>query len=398
VRLTALIKERIWPSQEPLPAGVWIHGVSLGEAELAATFGQILRQKLPDVSVTLTASTPAGVGLLRKKFPSGTDHPPVRAFPLDLPFSVRRAFDSLSPKLLVLMETELWPTALREAGSRRVPVLIVNAKLSERSLSRLKKARFFFDAAFKAISHIAARTPQDAARFQQLGFSESSITVCGDLKYDRTLPESSPIAVALKELARDRPILVGGSLAPEEIPLVLDLFETLKKRPRTDRILLLLAPRRPDSFETAENELTRRGLAHLRRSQWPGEVPALPPDVVLLDTIGELAGAYSAATVAILGGTFAPKGGHNILEPLYYGLPVVLGPSITSIRQTVADAEGAVFSVASAEDASGAVERLLLDSSARTQAREKARLLFDRNRGAGNRAAAIALSLLETFR
>lgn len=425
VRIPALLAERLWPRAERLAPGIWIHGVSVGEAELASTFGRILKQKRPEVSITLTASTPAGVSLLRRKFPPAPENPGVRAFPLDLPFSVRRAFDALSPRLLVLMETELWPGALNEARRRKVPVEIVNARLSERSLNRLLKARILFGGPLRALSHVAARTPLDAERFLGLGLPSSRVTVCGDLKYDRVLPDSSALATDLRELAQDRPILSAGSVAPEEIPAVLDLFQRLRSRPSTSSLLLLLAPRRPESFEEAARELGRRGLGFLKRSEWrggsasgaPGRgapefgarafgapafgapafgAPAFgAPAAVLLDTIGELAASYAAASVAILGGTFAPKGGHNILEPLHYGLPVVVGPSITNIRQTVKDAEGAVYPAADFIEATSVVESLLLDAAERERAREKARDLFRRNRGAGERAATIALELLD---
>jgi len=371
--LFPLVVSRLFPAAEGPHArdGVWIQGVSLGEVEVALTLAEELAARRPSLPLLLTSTTPAGVGLLSRRRPGAW-----RTFPLDVPFSVRRFFDATAPRLLVLVETELWPSVLREAHRRAVPVLIVNARLSEESARRYRRAVRLLAGSWDALTRVLARTPEDAARFAEIGVPPSRIAVGGDLKFDRAPAGEPPFAEALRRLADGRPVLVAGSIAAAEVPLVLDVRRRLAAA--APGVFLVLAPRQPVA----------------RRSQLEKESPAAARvDVLLLDSVGELAGTYALGGAALLGGTFAPKGGHNVLEPLRAGAPVVHGPSISNIRSALAASAGAVFAAADARAAADALRPLLAEPATRALASEAARDLFVRHAGAARLAADAILAL-----
>jgi 3-deoxy-D-manno-octulosonic-acid transferase len=389
--LFPLIFSRLFPGRTGLaPGGVWIQGVSLGEVEVALTLAAELSQARPGLPLLMTSTTPAGVGLLsRRAGPAGF---PWRPFPLDLPSAVRRFFDVQRPRLLVLVETELWPVVLNEARRRRVPVLLANARLSAKSAARYRRASRLFAGALSALSRVLARSPRDAARFVEVGVPAPLVSVSGDLKFDRPDLKEPAFAPEARALAEGRPILVAGSAAGDEISLVLDVRRRLAEKAP---LFLVLAPRRPEDFGAAARLAAATGLRVALRSALNGHASAGGADVLVLDTLGELAGAYALADASILGGTFAPKGGHNVLEPLRAGSPVVVGPSVENIRETVEAAEGAVFPAADAEAAAAALGPLLAGGEARARAADSARALFAAGAGAAARTAAAALELLD---
>lgn len=387
--LFPLVVSRLFPAVEGPRAreGVWIQGVSLGEVEIALTLAEELAVRRPDLPLLFTSTTPAGVGLLSRRRPGAW-----RTFPLDLPFSVRRFFDATAPRLLVLIETELWPSVLREAQRRAVPVLIVNARLSERSALRYRRAERLLAGSWDALTHVLARTAEDAARFAAIGVAASRITVGGDLKFDRAPAGAPPFAEALRRLADGRPILVAGSIAAAEIPLVLDVRRRLAAA--APGVFLVLAPRQPEAFDAADRAARADGLVVRRRSSLEKESPGpARVDVLLLDTVGELAGTYALGGAALLGGTFAPKGGHNVLEPLRAGAPVVHGPSIFNIRSALAAGTGAVFEAADARAAADALRPLLGEPATRALASDAALGLFAKHAGAARVAADAILAL-----
>jgi 3-deoxy-D-manno-octulosonic-acid transferase len=246
-----------------------------------------------------------------------------------------------------------------------------------------------FRGALGALTHVAARTPQDAERFRAVGVDAARISVGGDLKLDRPVPPEPAFAARVAALAGGRPVVIFGSLAEAEIPVVL----TARRRLLADGldVLLLVAPRRPASFDEAFRRLGAEGLSVVRRTD-PGDGPSRA-DAFLLDSIGELASAYRLGAAALLGGTFVEKGGHNVLEPLRAGLPVVLGPSVWSIQGAIDEAGDAILSARDGEEAGRRLASLLSDQEARLKAAEAARSLFTRNAGATARAASRILAL-----
>jgi 3-deoxy-D-manno-octulosonic-acid transferase len=389
--LTALLARRLLPEAAPGRIDVWVQGVSVGEVELAHTFALALRSARPELSLLVTSSTPAGVGLLERRFRDLVPPARLQPFPLDLPVSVRRLLDSAAPRLLVLMETELWPVLLRAARRRSLPVLVASGRLSERSVRRLRAARPIFRGSLGALSAVAARSEEDAARFAAVGVPGERVHVAGDMKFDRPLPPEPAFAATFRGLAAGRPVLVAGSIAEEELDLALSLPRALSRGP-SGAPFLLLAPRRAESWDDAERRAAAAGLRVARRSR---PAPAGPADVFLLDTLGELASAYRLGDVALLGGTFGRRGGHNVLEPLQAGLPVVLGPSVWNIRRAVEAAGAAVVAVPDAADAAPALARLLDEPAARAAAREAAATLFAKHHGATERTVRLAFDLLD---
>jgi 3-deoxy-D-manno-octulosonic-acid transferase len=389
--LFPLLVSRLFPSGAARARdGAWIQGVSLGEVEVALTLAAELSRARPGLPLLMSATTPAGVGLLSRRLaPSGL---PWRPFPLDLPFAVRRFFDVERPRLLVLVETELWPVVLNEARRRGVPILLANARLSARSAERYRRAAALFAGPLSALSRVLARTAGDAERFVGIGVPAARVTVAGDLKFDRPEAKEPAFAPEARALAEGRPILVAGSAAGDEISLVLDVRRRLAEKAP---LFLVLAPRQPEDFDAAARLAGEAGLRVARRSALERLPAAGGADVLLLDTVGELAGAYALAGAALLGGTFAPKGGHNVLEPLRAGTPVVVGPSVENIRETVDAAAGAVFPAGDAAAAAAALAPLLAGGEFREQAAAAARALFAAGTGASARAAAAALELLD---
>ena len=370
----------------------WVQAVSVGEVEVAGTFVSALIERRPGSRLLVTSTTPAGVDLLFRRFGSDDENKVLRPCPLDLPFAVSRLMDSARPRLLVLVETELWPALLSGAAARGIPVLVVNARLSERSVRRIRAFRPLFRKALAALTHVAARTRSDALRFEAAGVPAARIRVAGDLKLDRPAAGLPPFAEAFERLRGGRRGRVAGAVADEAAATVLAARDGLVAS-GVDAFLLL-APRRRESFEAVAARLVSRGLSVARRSRIEEEVPERP-DVFLLDTLGELAGSYRLGAVALHRGTRAPNGGHNVLEPLRAGLPVVVGPSVENIRDAVEAAGAAVTVVADAGALAAAAARLRGDEPARRRAREAATALFALHGGAAARAAAVAESLIE---
>jgi 3-deoxy-D-manno-octulosonic-acid transferase len=361
----------------------------LGEVEVALTLAAEVGRRRSGLPILMSATTPAGVGLLSRRLESMVL--PWRPFPLDLPAAVRRFFDVERPRLLVLMETELWPAVLLEARRRSVPVLLANARLSERSAARYRRASALFAGPLSALARVLARTESDAERFVAIGVPEACVSVSGDLKFDRPRPEEPAFASAARALAAGRRVLVAGSAAADEIPLVLDVRRRLAQGAP---VFLVLAPRRLEDADAATRRAESDGLRVVRRSALGREAPAAA-DVLLLDSVGELAGAYGLADAALLGGTFVPKGGHNVLEPLRAGVPVVVGPSVENIKETVEAARGAVFRATDAASAAAALAPLLERGDAHVEASAAAAALFSVSSGAAARAAAAALELYD---
>ena len=390
VGLPGLLARRLVPPAGAGRADVWIQGVSVGEVEIARTLALALRALRPGLPLLVTSTTPAGVALLGKRFRDLEPPPRLQPFPLDLAPSVGRLLSSARPRLLVLVETELWPVLLNAARRRKIPVLVASARLSERSARRLRAAGPLFRGPVSALSAVAARTDGDAARFAAIGVPEGRIRVAGDMKFDRPLPPEPVFADEVRALAAGRPVVVAGSIAEEELDLALSLPRRLAGP--SGAPLLLLAPRRTEAWDEAARRAASAGLRVRRRSR-PGEEG--PADVYLLDTIGELASAYRLGDAALLGGTFGRRGGHNVLEPLLAGLPVVVGPSIGNIRAAVEAAGEAVAAAPDGEGAVASLARFLADPSARARARAAADALFVLHRGATERTARLALELLD---
>lgn len=303
-------------------AGLWIHAVSVGEVGVAATLAARLPATLP---LVVTTVTPTGQERARAAFGqrAGTA---VAYLPFDLGFAVRRFFRRFEPRALVLVEGDLWPLVLRAARRRGLPIAVVNGRVSDRGYARLRRIRPALPLLLGRVDRFGVQTESDRARLLALGVPAARVAVTGNLKYETAPPPPVEAAVhRLEEAAAGRPILLAGSTMAGEEERVLAAHAALGGGARA---LLVLAPRHPERFTGVGALLEARRLAWSRRS----EHSAAAPDVVLLDTLGELAGLYAIARGAFVGGTLVPTGGHNPLEPARFGVPVAVGPAMDNFR------------------------------------------------------------------
>jgi 3-deoxy-D-manno-octulosonic-acid transferase len=372
-----------------LDSGVWVHAVSVGEVNVARNLLVELASAAPGRRLALSVTTAAGRELARRTLPPDIA---IFAFPFDLEGPVQRAFDGVRPGLVLLTETELWPLFLDRARARKIPVALVNGRLSDRSFPRYRLVRRFLRGPLEAIALFAVQSREDALRLEALGLPPGRIRVCGNIKYD--LPAAPPFADAarLARLAGGRPVFVAASTAEGEEQIVLGAF-----RPVADRALLAIAPRRPERFGAVASLIERSGLSVVRRSQPLDSRLSTPDCVYLLDSIGELASLYREASLAFVGGSLAPIGGHNPIEAWAQGVPVVVGPHTQNFRDVTAEGQkrGFAKTVADAAGLASAFESALEDAEAWKAAGHDAREFVAVNRGAARVTVRAVLPLLQ---
>ena len=384
-------RDRLGWQLPPLPKdGLWIQAVSVGEVELARRLVAELEDRAPDLGLFVTATTATGLALARKTLGEAV---PVFPCPLDLPGPVRRVLDASSPRLVVLVETELWPEMLHQAGLRSVPVAVVNARLSEGSLKAYRRVAKPLQTLLRPLTRVLARTGTDAERFAGLGVASERIEVCGNIKYDLGSDER-PLEWTdeVLKIAGNRPIVVVGSTMEGEESTVLDALDGLEAEGEAP--FLILAPRHPERFDAVAGLLRERGFSFGRRTR-PGETPA-QADAFLIDTIGELARAYRLARLAFIGGSLAPTGGHNPLEAAVWGVPVLSGPHVHNFREVyreMVEAGGARL-VADAAELRVAAAVWLDDTRLAAAAGAAGRAVVEANRGATARTVESLLELI----
>ena len=308
------------------PGRLWLHAVSLGETRAAAALVDAMRARQPGLRLLLTHGTAtgraAGVALLRE----GDEQ---RWLPWDTPGAVRRFLRRQRPAIGVLMETEIWPNLLHSAQAAGVPMVLANARLSEKSLRKGQRLAALMRPAAQAVSRVLAQTEADARRLRQAG--GRSVDVCGNLKFDVS-PDPDLLArgAAWRHRVPRRVVLAAATREGEEQPLLQCWAALPSPRP-----LLLLVPRHPQRFDAVADLVTGLGLGLRRRSAWTLQPPddALDADVWLGDSMGEMPMYYAAADVALLGGSFAPFGGQNLIEAAACGCPLVMGPHTYNFAQ-----------------------------------------------------------------
>jgi 3-deoxy-D-manno-octulosonic-acid transferase len=358
---------------------IWVHAVSVGEVVAASSLIANLRNRYPEYPIVVTTVTPTGAQRVQDLFGDDVLH---SYAPYDMPGSVRRFFARMTPRLAIVMETELWPNMYAECGARGVPLVLANARISPRSVARYRR----FIGLFKeALSHgilIAAQSEQDAERFLSLGANPERVLVTGNLKADVTFQPG------MTEAGRDfrathaaaRPVWVAASTHAGEEEAALAAHELV--RAQLPDALLFLVPRHPDRFAAVAELLERHHISFHRRSL--GETPARSDTVFLVDSLGELPKFYAAADVAFVGGSLVPIGGHNLLEPAVLGMPVISGPhnfNAEDIAALLHDAGGLQLVVDAAE-LGAAVATLLGDPALREQRGAQARQVVAESGGA----------------
>lgn len=377
---------------------IWVHAVSVGEVQAAAALVAALRDRYPDTPVLVTTFTPTGAARARALFRGAAE---VRFLPFDLPGSVRRFLDRTDPQLAVIMETELWPNLYRQCQLRRVPLVIASARLSRRSTDRYGRLGALFKETVAGGVVVAAQGEADAERFRALGAAAERTHITGNLKFDLTLPaDIGDRGRALREqYAPRRAVWVAGSThGGVEEEAVLEAHQRLDAS--HPGALLVLAPRHPNRFGEVAAWLERQGVRLTRRSESSvadADSARHAPNVLLLDTLGELLYFYAAADVAFVGGSLAPIGGHNLLEPAALGLPVLTGPNNSNaedVARLLLDC-GAAEIVRNGGELGARVAGLLSDQALRAEMGNRGRAAVDRNRGALKKLLHLITPLLE---
>ena len=384
------IRERLGALMFPTPGAIWIHGASVGEILAASRLVDRLRRAGSDVfTSTVTVS---GRDTMRRTRPKV----PCQLAPLDHPWCVKAALDGVQPAVLVLVESELWPTWIAAAARREIPVVLVSGRVSDRAFRRYRRLGGMAGRTLRRLTAIGARTVTDADRFRALGAAPRSVSITGDLKIDSAEP-SRPIAPDLERAIGSAPLFVAGSThRGEEIAALaaLDAIECAGLGAS-----LILAPRHTERAAEVERLAADAGRTTRRRHGLSGARLGRG-DVLVLDTMGELASLYSRADVAFVGGSLVPVGGHNILEPALVGCPVVFGPHTGDIRHAVEilEACGAGRSVVDAAGLGRAVVEVLGDPAAAHANSERGRQILFRHCGSTERAGALIEDALSASR
>ena len=371
------------------PGAIWLHAVSVGEVLASLDFLAQIRSQLPNARVFVSVSTLAGRATAINKLRGLADG--VFYAPVDFVFVVRRVLRALQPSVVVIAETEIWPNLFRETRRTSAALVLVNGRISDRAFPRYRRFGWLFRAVLPSVDAILAQSDEMRDRFRAIGAPAERVRTAGNFKYDfeaRAAAADSPVTLLIERLAPQHIWIAASTMPPNEDNAVLAAFRELAER--HPRLLLILAPRKPATFDETAAKLA--GIPHLRRSRLQdGDTLALP-GVLLLDTIGELSGLFSLADVVFMGGTLVDTGGHNILEPALFGKPVITGPHMENFRAIAEGfrAAGASVEIAHAGELAPAVERLLDSPELSRVIGERARACAESQRGA-SAAAALAV-------
>ena len=369
-----------------------MHAVSVGEVLSCVEFLRQLRAEFPRTRIFVSTSTLAGRATAGDKLSALADG--VFYAPVDYVFAVRRVLRTLRPSIVVIAETEIWPNLFREVKRSGAALTLVNARISDKAFARYRTWRRVFAAVMPALDVILAQSEEIRQRFLALGAPPGKVRVSGNFKYDfepRALPSGSPVKDLLDRVQPTHIWIAASTMPPaaagdvDEDDLVIAAVQQLA--PRHPGLMLILAPRKPERFDVAAGKLDSAGISYVRRSTLDGQNGSRP-QVLLLDSIGELSGLFAVADVVFMGGTLAQRGGHNILEPALHGKPVITGPHMENF-QAIADdfrACAAAIPIASGAELAAAVERLLAAPQEALAIGERARACAQAQRGASARA------------
>ncbi|HUX27861.1 MAG TPA: 3-deoxy-D-manno-octulosonic acid transferase [Terracidiphilus sp.] len=389
---------RPFPGRRGRPV-LWLHAVSVGEVLAVSRLVGELDRAFPEFYLLISTTTRTGQELARQRF--GAER--VFYCPLDLPWAVRAYLRALQPRMLVLAETEFWPNLLRGCFRRKIPVAVVNARISDRSWPRYELLKRLWRPILGRIGCVLAQSETDAARLKDLGCLPERVSVAGNLKFDVRAANEADATRLLKTLASGLRVLVAGSTLEGEEAALLETWPRLLAA--DPNLVLVLAPRHPERFVGVAALLEQSGIAWIRRSEWdlkpegsmqPSSTHQIwPGQIVLLDTIGELASVYSLAAVAFVGGGLVAAGGHNPLEPAQFGVPIVMGPNYVNFRAITEDLlahKG--LCIATKEDFAATLIGLLQDTTEAKAMGERARQVFDEQAGATDRSVEALRKLL----
>lgn len=372
------------------PGGIMLHSVSVGETLAAIPLVRALRHRYPDLSITVTTMTPTGSERVLSAFGSDVQHV---YLPYDLPDAISRFLDKVDPKLVLIMETELWPNLIAALHKRNVPLVIANARLSARSAAGYARLGKFVQTLLRRITLIAAQNEEDGERFIALGAKRNQLAVTGSLKFDISVtPQLATKAITLRrQWAPHRPVWIATSTHEGEESIMLDAHRKLLAT--FPDLLLILVPRHPERFPDTINLVRQAGLSYITRSS--GDVPSPDTQVVVGDTMGELMLLYGIADLAFVGGSLVERGGHNPLEAAAHAIPVLMGPHTFNFKDICArlDEASGLITVIDAASLVKEISSLLTDEDYRNFYGRHAVEVLYQNQGALQRM----LQLLEPY-
>lgn len=372
------------------PGAIWIHAVSVGETLAVAGLVKELQRRYPERKIFLSSVTATGREAGEKRLPDVAGR---FYLPFDWKWTVRRVLRHIRPSIFVIVETELWPNLLKAAREFGCQTLLVNARVSDRSFPGYRRIRPFMRHVLENITRICTQTALDAERFQQLGARPGRVVVTGNLKFDGHAPEFGNFGRKIKDVlaAENRsPVFVAGSTMQGEEPLVLQAWRAIRQK--HPRAVMILVPRHPGRFDEVAEMLQAQKLKYIRRTRLPandGEIRdrLASVEVMLLDTIGELAEMVGVADIVFVGGSLVPTGGHNVVEPAFWGKPIIFGPHMNNFRDVASLflRAGGAAQVAGPEGLADEVLHLLDFPTDARQMGEKARSVVEEQAGAAMR-------------
>jgi 3-deoxy-D-manno-octulosonic-acid transferase len=373
---------------------LWLHAVSVGEVLAVSRLIAELDQAVPESQVLISTTTKTGQALARERFGAN------RVFycPLDLRWAVRNYLEALRPRLLILAETEFWPNLLDGCFQRSIPVAVVNARISDRSWPRYYKLRRLWRPLLERLSRVLAQSGTDAKRLIDLGCRPERLTVSGNLKFDVRAAEEAEATRLLRALGPNLRFLVAGSTLEGEEAALLEAWQ--KDAARVPGLAMVLAPRHPERFSTVAALLEKSNVPWCRRSTWTGrsieeQRKIAAGQLILLDSIGELASVYSLAAIAFVGGSVISAGGHNPLEPAQFGIPIVMGPHYANFRAITDDLRAHdAIRVTTRDDLGKTLLDLLAHPEQAAAMGRRAKQVFDDQAGATGRTVSAIRELL----
>ena len=375
---------------------IWIHSCSVGETLSVQPLAHALAERFPEARLVFSTITKTGQAIAQERFAKygvGNSF----YFPIDLASIANKVLDHIQPQMLITIDTEIWPNVLHETKKRGAAVVMVNGRISAQSFQYYRWVRPLLGPVFQNYNLLIMKSREDAERIQQMGAPPSRIKISGNIKYDRNLVEkevsevqASAMDTSLALTATDAPLIVAGSTHESEEAVLLDVLKRVRQTPSLEATRLLLVPRHPERFAPVAQLAEKAGWRVKRRSDPSMGTP--DADVLVLDTLGELATAYQFATVVFVGGTLIPHGGQSIMEPAVYAKPIVIGPSMKNFPQIIDDfiERGGIAQISADEtDREGqkvqlteAFVKLLLDADARAAMGKAAYSVFEGSQGA----------------
>ncbi len=374
--------------------GILVHAVSVGETLAAIPLIKTLQKQYPQLPITVTTMTPTGSKQVKTLLKDSVSHV---YLPYDLPCAIHRFLKAFKPKLVIIMETELWPNLISQCHNKKIPLIIANARLSERSANRYHKLGKAISKLLTKISTVAAQNEQDGERFLSLGLPKEHLTVTGSIKFDIELTDKQSLAQLKQQWQLHRPVLIAASTHSGEDKIILSAFQRLLKN--HSNLLLILVPRHPERFKTVEELISDNKLNYIKRST--KQIPTEQTQVILGDTMGELLELYGLANIAFVGGSLIEHGGHNPLEPALHHIPIISGKYFFNFKvicEQLIEANGMLICDSTADSLYSTVNSLLNDDNRCQQIGENAYQVLKRNQGALNRLLKVIHHYLEPYK